>query len=98
MKMNTGLACLALTLLLAGMGAAGYFAAEEDEPMKDPQQYNHEAWQASPYGRSWQAEAERGYRTEGAYPAPASGDGATRTGSEDLRHVRRQPAEPAKGR
>jgi hypothetical protein len=25
--------------------------------MKDPQQHNHQAWQASPYGRSWQAEA-----------------------------------------
>jgi hypothetical protein len=53
------LACLALALLLAGMSTAGRFAAEEDEPMKDPQQHNHQAWQASPYGRSWQAEAER---------------------------------------
>jgi hypothetical protein len=58
-KRDTGLACLALALLLAGMSVAGRFAAEEDEPMKDPQQHNHQAWQASPYGRSWQAEAER---------------------------------------
>jgi hypothetical protein len=53
------LACLALALLLAGMSVAGRFAAEEDEPMKDPQQHNHQAWQASPYGRSWQAEADK---------------------------------------
>ena len=59
MKRDTGLACLALALLLAGMSVAGRFAAEEDEPMKDPQQHNHQAWQASPYGRNWQAEAER---------------------------------------
>jgi hypothetical protein len=102
MKRDTGLACLALALFVAGTSAAGCFAAEEDEPMKDPQQYNHEAWQASPHGRSWQAEAERGYRHEGAYPAPASGDGAAqgpaRTCSEDPPHVRRQPAESATGR
>jgi Ni/Co efflux regulator RcnB len=53
------LACLALALLLAGMSVAGRFAAEEDEPMKDPQQHNHQAWQASPYGRNWQAEADK---------------------------------------
>jgi hypothetical protein len=102
MKRDTGLACLALALLLAGMSAAGRFATEEDEPMKDPQQYNHEAWQASPCGRSWQAEVERGYRPEGADPAPAPGDGAARgparASSEDLHPVRQQPAEPAKER
>ncbi|GFE62872.1 hypothetical protein [Geobacter sp. AOG2] len=27
--------------------------------MKDPQRHNHQAWLASPHGRSWQAEAER---------------------------------------
>lgn len=59
MKRDTGLACLALALLLVGMSTAGRFAAEEDEPVKDPQQHNHQAWQASPYGRNWQAEAER---------------------------------------
>ena len=89
-------------MLLAGMSAAGRFAAEEDEPVKDPQQHNHEAWQASPHGRSWQAEAERGYRPEGAYPAPPSGDGAAqgpaRASSKDLHLVRQQPAEPAKRR
>ncbi|MGD0586702.1 MAG: hypothetical protein ABSA86_13185 [Oryzomonas sp.] len=55
---DTRSACLALALLLAGMSAAGRFAAEEDETMKDPQHHNHQAWQASPYGRSWLAEAE----------------------------------------
>jgi hypothetical protein len=102
MKRNMGLGCLALALFLAGMGAAGCFAAEEGEPMKDPQQHNHEAWQASPCGRSWQAEVERGYRSHGEYPAPASGDGTAqgpaRAGSRDLPIVRQQPAEPAKGR
>jgi hypothetical protein len=102
MKRDTRFACLALALLLVGMSAAGGFAVEEDEPVKDPQQYNHEAWQASPYGRSWLAEAERRYCPEEAYPAPASGDGAAqgpaRASSEDLHLVRQQPAEPAKGR
>jgi hypothetical protein len=102
MKKDTGLACLALVLLLAGISAAGRFAAEENEPMKDPQQNNHEAWQDSPYGRSWQAEAERGCRRQGAYPAPAPDDGAARkparASSEELHLVRQQPAEPAKER
>jgi hypothetical protein len=44
------------------MSVAGRFAAEEDEPMKDPQLHNHQAWQASPNGRNWQAEAERNSR------------------------------------
>jgi len=100
MKRDTGSASSALALLLAGMGAAGCLVAGDDEPMKDPQQHNHEAWQASPYGRSWQAEAKRGYQVEN--PASAPGDGAAqgpaRTGSKDLHLVRQQPAEPDKGR
>jgi hypothetical protein len=102
MKRDTGLACLALALLLVGMNAAGRFMVEEDESMKDPQQYNHEAWQASPYGRSWQAEAERGCRPKGAYAVAAPGDGAARgparASSEDPQFVRQQPVEPVEGR
>jgi hypothetical protein len=102
MNRDTRLTCLALALLLAGMSTAGRFAAEEDEPMKDPHQHNHQAWQASPYGRNWLAEAERGYRPQVANPAPAAGNGAAqgsaRASSEGLHLVRQQLAELAKGR
>jgi len=101
MKRGAGVASPALALFLAGMNAAGCRAAHGNEPMKDPQQFNHEAWQASPHGRSWQAEAERGYGPEAAHPA--QGDGTAqeplRAGMERLRPAgQQQPAEPDKGR
>jgi len=98
MMRDTRPACLALALLMSGMSAAGRFTAEEDKPMKDPQQYNHEAWQASSYGRSWQAEAERWYRPEESYPEPVPGVGAAHGQRADCGNSGLVAADPAKGR
>ena len=99
MMMDTRSACLALALLMSGMNADGRFTAEEDKPMKDPQQYNHEAWQASSYGRSWQAEAERGCRPEESYPEPVPGVGTAHGPARaDCGNSGLVAADPAKGR
>jgi|GEM_PF-6596807 len=59
MNGDARLAALALALPVAGMSAAGRSGAGEDGSVRDPQQHNHQAWQASAYGRNWRAEAER---------------------------------------